>query len=104
MIARFIPVVRTFLNPVAGTLEMPARTFLLWNTVGGLVWTEVMLLIGYLLAATAPVVLGVVRDATGELSPERHEHALFTLNFGFGRVVAAADVRDAWASGGIDVP
>ncbi|WP_377270449.1 DedA family protein [Peterkaempfera sp. SMS 1(5)a] len=47
VMARFIPVVRTFLNPVAGTLEMPARTFLVWNAVGGVLWTESMLLIGY---------------------------------------------------------
>lgn len=57
VMARFVPVVRTFLNPVAGTLEMPARTFLLWNTVGGLAWTEVMLLIGYKFGdSMAPVI------------------------------------------------
>ena len=57
LMARFIPVVRTFLNPVAGTLEMPARTFLLWNAIGGVVWTEAMLLIGYNFgAALAPVI------------------------------------------------
>jgi membrane-associated protein len=47
VLARFIPIVRTFLNPVAGTLEMPARTFFVWNVVGGVLWTESMLLIGY---------------------------------------------------------
>jgi len=34
ILARFIPIVRTFLNPVAGMLHMPARQFLLWNIVG----------------------------------------------------------------------
>ena len=47
VMARFIPIVRTFLNPVAGTLRMPARTFFAWNALGGLMWTETMLLIGY---------------------------------------------------------
>ncbi|WP_079063686.1 DedA family protein [Streptacidiphilus griseoplanus] len=47
VLARFIPVVRTFLNPVAGTLEMPAGRFLIWNAVGGVLWTESMLLLGY---------------------------------------------------------
>ena len=57
LMARFIPVVRTFLNPVAGTLEMPARTFFLWNVVGGVLWTESMLLIGYQFGASlAPVI------------------------------------------------
>jgi membrane-associated protein len=57
LMARFIPVVRTFLNPVAGTLEMPAGQFFLWNVVGGVVWTESMLMIGYEFGASmAPVI------------------------------------------------
>ncbi|MEE1788176.1 VTT domain-containing protein [Streptomyces sp. SP17BM10] len=57
VLARFMPIVRTFLNPVAGTLEMPARTFFLWNVVGGVLWTESMLLIGYFFGdALAPVI------------------------------------------------
>ena len=48
VLARFVPVVRTFLNPVAGMLHMPARRFLLWNAIGGLVWTEAIILVGYL--------------------------------------------------------
>ncbi|MFC4533920.1 DedA family protein [Sphaerisporangium dianthi] len=47
VLARFIPIVRTFLNPVAGMLGMPVRRFFLWNVVGGVLWTESMLLIGY---------------------------------------------------------
>ena len=50
ILARFIPIVRTFLNPVAGTLGMPARRFLLWNIIGAILWTDGILLIGYLLA------------------------------------------------------
>jgi membrane-associated protein len=57
VLARFIPIVRTFLNPVAGTLEMPAKTFFVWNVVGGVLWTEAMLLIGYFTGAwMAPVI------------------------------------------------
>jgi membrane-associated protein len=50
VLARFVPIVRTFLNPVAGTLGMPARRFLLWNAVGAFLWTDGVLLVGYLLA------------------------------------------------------
>jgi membrane-associated protein len=47
VLARFIPIVRTFLNPVAGVLEMPARKFFVWNVVGGLLWTVGIILAGY---------------------------------------------------------
>jgi membrane-associated protein len=50
VLARFIPIVRTFISPVAGTLGMPARRFLLWNVVGAVLWTDGVLLAGYLLA------------------------------------------------------
>ncbi|GGK95257.1 DedA family protein [Mangrovihabitans endophyticus] len=50
VLARFIPIVRTFLNPVAGTLGMSARKFLLWNVVGAILWCDGVLLVGYLLA------------------------------------------------------
>jgi len=50
ILARFIPVVRTFLNPVAGILEMPARKFLIWNVIGGIIWTDGILLAGNRLA------------------------------------------------------
>lgn len=50
VLARFIPIVRTFMNPVAGVLRVPTRTFLLWNIVGGILWTDGVLLAGYFLA------------------------------------------------------
>ncbi|MBB5625688.1 DedA family protein [Sphaerisporangium krabiense] len=54
VLARFIPIVRTFLNPVAGMLGMPRATFLLWNVIGGVLWTESMLLIGYFAGSAIP--------------------------------------------------
>ncbi len=50
VLARFIPIVRTFLNPVAGVLHVPARQFLLWNVVGGILWTDGIILVGWALA------------------------------------------------------
>jgi membrane-associated protein len=49
VLARFIPIIRTVLNPVAGALEVPARRFLVWNVIGGVIWTEVVLLTGHFL-------------------------------------------------------
>jgi len=54
VLARFIPIVRTVLNPVAGALRTPARTFTLWQVVGGLVWTVGLVLAGYALGAFIP--------------------------------------------------
>jgi membrane-associated protein len=56
VLARFIPVVRTVLNPIAGIAQVPARTFTLWQTVGGLVWTVGLVLGGYGLGASIPSV------------------------------------------------
>ncbi len=50
VLARFIPIVRTFLNPVAGVLRVPAGRFLVWNLIGGILWTDGILLAGYYLA------------------------------------------------------
>jgi membrane-associated protein len=50
VLARFIPIVRTFMNPVAGVLGMPRRQFLVWNIVGAIIWVDGILLVGYLLA------------------------------------------------------
>ena len=52
VLARFIPIVRTFLNPVAGVLEVEPRTFTLWNIVGGVLWAPVVVLLGYVLGSS----------------------------------------------------
>jgi membrane-associated protein len=50
VLARFTPIVRTFMNPIAGILRVPVRTFLMWNIVGAVLWTDGILLIGFFLA------------------------------------------------------
>ncbi|MGW9045586.1 DedA family protein [Streptomyces lydicus] len=54
VLARFVPVVRTVLNPLAGALNVPARTFTLWQVTGGLAWTLGLTLAGYALGASVP--------------------------------------------------
>jgi membrane-associated protein len=47
VLARFVPIVRTFLNPMAGAVGVPAHEFALWNAVGGLGWTIGLVLLGH---------------------------------------------------------
>jgi membrane-associated protein len=54
VLARFIPVVRTVLNPLAGTVGVPVRVFTLWQVVGGLVWSLGVTLAGYGLGSRIP--------------------------------------------------
>ena len=54
VLARFIPVVRTVLNPLAGMLNVPTRTFTAWQVIGGVGWAAGITLAGYLLGNSIP--------------------------------------------------
>ncbi|MFI1970754.1 hypothetical protein BLA24_09425 [Streptomyces cinnamoneus] len=54
VLARFVPVVRTVLNPLAGALGVPPRTFAVWQAGGGLVWTAGLVLAGHALGSAVP--------------------------------------------------
>lgn len=41
----------------------------------------------------------VAADATGELDSARHDHALFTIGFGFGWVAPREEIMRAWSGG-----
>jgi membrane-associated protein len=38
VLARFVPLVRTAINPLAGAVHVSSRSFTVWQVVGGLVW------------------------------------------------------------------
>ena len=54
VLARFIPVVRTVLNPLCGMLDVPAGTFTLWQIIGGAGWAVGITLAGYVLGTSIP--------------------------------------------------
>lgn len=54
ILARFVPIIRTFAPIVAGIGGMRYKTFLVYNIIGGFVWTWAMLWLGYGLGALVP--------------------------------------------------
>jgi membrane-associated protein len=53
VLARFVPIVRTFTPIVAGASHMHYRTFLIYNIVGGILWGCGITVLGYFLGQVA---------------------------------------------------
>ena len=49
VLARFVPVVRTFIAPAIGASTLRHRTFTIWNALGGILWATLLGLAGYFL-------------------------------------------------------
>ncbi len=49
ILARFIPVVRTFITVMAGVGRMHFRTYIVYSTIGGILWATGVTLLGYFL-------------------------------------------------------
>lgn len=67
IIARFVPIVRTFAPIVAGAAEMPYRRFAIFNVVGGFLWVTSMTLAGYFLGSLLKSRFGVNLEDNIEL-------------------------------------
>ncbi|MCU1549850.1 MAG: alkaline phosphatase [Glaciihabitans sp.] len=102
VLARFVPIVRTFVPPIVGTSTMRYRRFVAWNISGGVGWAVLLGLagfwlgripfvannieyisIGIVIVSVLPIVIGVLRRryASRELlkgrsrSPEAQEES-----------------------------
>ena len=68
ILARFMPIIRTFAPIVAGIGQMKYRTFVWFNLIGGLLWSVALTLSGYYLVQIIPgieqyiswIVIGIV--------------------------------------------
>src|SRR5882724_2190479 len=54
IMARFMPIVRTFCPPVAGAAMMPYGRYVAFDIVGGILWVGTMILGGYVLGHSVP--------------------------------------------------
>lgn len=74
ILARFIPIIRTFAPTLAGVGKMEYRTFLTYNIVGALLWVFSITLLGYFLGLTIPniehyIIPGVIVIVLLSVSP-----------------------------------
>jgi len=72
ILARFLPIVRTFAPIVAGVVKMDRKKFFFYNVVGSVAWVASMLTAGYLLGENVwvknnfeKIVIGIVLITTG---------------------------------------
>jgi membrane-associated protein len=49
VLARFVPIVRTFITAIAGVGRMDPRRFFLYSAIGGVVWASGVTILGYFL-------------------------------------------------------
>jgi membrane-associated protein len=106
VLARFVPMVRTFTPIVAGASRMRYRTFAIFNAIGGLLWGAGVTVLGYLLGQISfvrsnieLVLIGIVvisfapiavellraRGRRRQNPPEDHLNAMKDTGAGAGR-------------------
>lgn len=49
ILARYVPVVRTLINPLCGIVRIKSSDFLIWNIIGAILWTDGIITLGYIL-------------------------------------------------------
>ena len=65
ILARFVPVVRTFVPVVAGVGQMTYKRFFLFDLLGGILWGCGITLAGYFLGAAIPNIDGYIFPIVG---------------------------------------
>jgi membrane-associated protein len=52
VLARFVPIVRTVINPLVGMLSVESRRFTVFNAIGGVGWTVLVVMLGWALGTS----------------------------------------------------
>jgi membrane-associated protein len=82
LIARFIPVVRTIVPPLAGIAKMDYKLFSIYNLIGGVVWVGLVTMIGY----WAGKVLGKFFNIDKYILPVVILATVFTMTISFWHI------------------
>lgn len=83
ILGRFVPVVRTLINPTCGVIGLDRRQFHLWNAISGVIWTQTLIGLGFLLG-----------DAL-ELSVKKYLLPVIALIIGISLIPVALEVFKA---------
>ncbi len=54
ILARFVPIIRTFVPVIVGVAQMSKRKFFIYNVIGAVLWGGGVTLLGYLLGDSVP--------------------------------------------------
>ena len=91
VLARFLPIVRTFLNPVAGVLNVPLRKFTFFNAVGAVLWGAGVPLVGYL--------VGKAINNAGDISVDKYILPMTAVIIAASLIPVVLEVRKARREG-----
>ncbi|MFE4603087.1 DedA family protein [Kitasatospora indigofera] len=96
VLARFVPIVRTFTPVVAGVSRMNYRSFVLFNVIGGVLWGAGVTVLGYFLGQIAfvrdniePILIAIVLLSAVPVAIE-----LLRARRGAGRAAARGHAAD----------
>lgn len=79
VLARFVPIVRTFAPVVAGASKMPRERFMIFNVFGGLFWGAGVTLLGYFVGGKIPDIDKYIMPTIGAVTVLTFGPALYHL-------------------------